>query len=70
MPAPIWKAPTPRFTRRSRTMKTVCGLCSASSRLRARAQSLRAARTNSMHEGGELGYSLVHAFGAPSIIQT
>jgi len=28
------------------------------------AQPLRAARTNSMHEGGELGYSLVHAFGA------
>ena len=35
MPAPIWKAPTPRFTRRSRTMKTACGLCSASSQRRA-----------------------------------
>jgi len=45
MPAPIWKAPTPRFTRRSRTMKTACGLCSQVLDAGRCAQPLRAART-------------------------
>src|ERR1035438_7462153 len=35
MPAPILKAHTPKFTRRSRAMKTACGSCSASSPHRA-----------------------------------
>src|ERR1035437_1517160 len=35
MPAPILKAHTPRFTRRSHAMKTACGSCSASSPRRA-----------------------------------
>jgi len=45
-------------------MRTVCGFFSGSSRRRAECPAI-ADRTFEFHaRGGELGYSLVHAFGA------
>ena len=48
----------------SRTRRA-CGGCSASSRSRAASPATsRPRRPGSIHEGGELGYALVHAYGA------
>ena len=64
MRAPIWKALIPKYIRRSRQMPMAYDFFSGSSRRRAEFPAIADRTSNSMHEGGELGYSMVHAFGA------
>jgi len=58
------KAPTPRSTPASRRMPPASNGSSGSSPSRRHPQPRRAGNPGSIHEGGELGYSLAHAFGA------
>ena len=61
----IWKGPTARSILRSPRTKRDCGCCSGSSHFPAGFRATRhRRRPGSIHEGGELGYSLSHAFGA------
>ncbi len=64
-PTPTWKAPTARSTRTSARTRRGCSGCSSSSRFPAASPAMprRSVRAR-IHEGGELGYSLSHAFGA------
>ena len=62
---PTSKAPTASSTRRSARTRTACASCSASSPSPAASRATSAPETpGSIHEGGELGYSLAHAYGA------
>ena len=64
-PTPGSRAPTARSTRASPATRTACAGCSASSRSRAASRATsRRRRPGSIHEGGELGYALSHAYGA------
>ena len=64
-PTPISKAPTARSIRMSRRTKRACESCSGSSRFPGGIPSHAAPETpGSIHEGGELGYALAHAYGA------
>ena len=60
----ISKARTASSTRRSPTTPRGCGGCSSSSRSRAESRATSRPRPGSIHEGGELGYAVSHAFGA------
>ena len=53
-----------RFTRRCRRTPRACAACSASSRRRRHPEPRQRPTPGSIHEGGELGYVLAHAFGA------
>ncbi len=62
---PISKAPTASCIRMFRWTKPACSDCFASSRFPGGIPSHVAAEVpGSIHEGGELGYSLEHAYGA------
>ena len=62
---PTSRAPTARSTPTSRETRRACARCSASSRSRAGSAAMsRRRRQGSIHEGGELGYALSHAYGA------
>ena len=64
-PTPGSRGPTARSTRASPATRRACGGCSASSRSRAGSRATsRPRRPGSIHEGGELGYALSHAYGA------
>ena len=64
-PTPTWRAPTARSTRRSARTRRGCAGCSGSSPSRAASRATSRPETpGSIHEGGELGYALVHAYGA------
>ncbi len=64
-PTSISRAPIPRSTRTSRRTWPACGGSSASSPRPAASRATSACTTpGSIHEGGELGYVLAHAFGA------
>ena len=64
-PTPTSRAPTPRSTRTSAGTPTACAGCSGSSPSPAASPATsRRRRPGSIHEGGELGYALVHAYGA------
>ena len=61
----ISKAPTARSIRPSRATRPASRCCSGSSRFPAASRATSSPETpGSIHEGGELGYSLSHAFGA------
>ena len=60
-----WRAPTPRSTRTRARTRRACGHSSSSSPSRAAsAATARPETPGSIHEGGELGYCVSHAFGA------
>ena len=64
-PTPTSRAPTARSTRTSVATRRGCGGCSASSPSPAGSRATSRPETpGSIHEGGELGYALVHAYGA------
>ena len=65
-PTPGSRAPTARCTPASaEDDRRACGGCSASSRFPAASRATSRPETpGSIHEGGELGYALVHAYGA------
>ena len=64
-PTSTSRAPTARSTPTSAGRGGACAACSASSRPPAACPATSACRRpGSIHEGGELGYALVHAFGA------
>ncbi len=64
-PTPTWRAPTRRSTRASRGTPRACASSSASSPSRAASPATSRPETpGSIHEGGELGYALAHAYGA------
>ena len=64
-PTPTSRAPTARSTRASPATRRACAGCSASSPSRAASRATwRPRRPGSIHEGGELGYALSHAYGA------
>ncbi len=65
-PTPAWRAPTARSTRTiGRDEDGHARRCSASSPSPAASPATsRRRRPGSIHEGGELGYALVHAYGA------
>ena len=62
---PGWRAPTPSGTRDVAATPRGCASCSGSSPSPAASPATpRRRRPGSIHEGGELGYSLSHAYGA------
>ena len=64
-PTPTSRAPTARSTRTSPRTRTGCAASSASSRSPAASRrTWPPRRPGSIHEGGELGYALSHAYGA------
>ncbi len=64
-PTPTSRAPTARSTRTSARTRRACAGCSASSPSPAASPATsRPRRPGSIHEGGELGYALAHAYGA------
>ena len=64
-PTPGWRAAIRRRTRTSAVTRRAWRCCSASSPSRAECPAMSRRETpGSIHEGGELGYSLSHAYGA------